>query len=378
MRVAIVTESFLPGLNGVTNSVLRVIDTLVERGDDVIVVAPTTHGPDYRGVEVVTCPFVPLAGFPVGIPTPAMTQALDRFRPDIIHVAAPFWLGGGALAYAEKRGIPTVAVYQTDVSGYMERYGLDFARPLLDAVTGQIHKLATLNLAPTPDGQAYLSGLGIDNAQVWARGVDSELFHPRKKNSLEAQAMRRRCAPGGEFLVGYVGRLAPEKQVGRLREICGIPNTRLLIAGDGPERLELEDIFEGYPVTFLGRLEGEDLAHAYAAMDVFVHCGTEETFGQTLQEAHAAGVPVVAPNRGGPRHIVVPGETGYLVDWTRWGSFRQAVEELSADKALLERMSRVSRASVAEKTWAANNEQLLGFYAQAMATAGVSSELLVA
>jgi phosphatidylinositol alpha 1,6-mannosyltransferase len=113
-------------------------------------------------------------------------------------------------------------------------------------------------------------------------------------------------------------------------------------------------------------------------MDVFVHCGTEETFGQTLQEAHAAGVPVVAPNRGGPRHIVVPGETGYLVDWTRWGSFRQAVEELSADKALLERMSRVSRASVAEKTWAANNEQLLGFYAQAMATAGVSSELLVA
>ena len=378
MRVAIVTESFLPGLNGVTNSVVRVMDTLVERGDDVIVVAPTKDGPTYRGVEIVTCPFVSLAGFPVGIPTPVMTQALDRFRPDIIHAAAPFWLGGGALAYAEKRGIPSVAVYQTDVSGYMERYGLDFARPLLDAITGQIHKLATLNLAPTPDGQGYLRGLGIDNAQVWARGVDSELFHPRRKHSLEAQVIRKRCAPEGEFVVGYVGRLAPEKQVGRLREICGIPNTRLLIAGDGPEREELEDIFDGYPVTFLGRLEGEDLAHAYAAMDVFVHCGTEETFGQTLQEAHAAGVPVVAPNRGGPRHIVRSGQTGYLVDWTRWGTFRAAVEALRVDRFLLERMSQASRASVAHKTWAANNTQLLGFYAQAMATVGASSELLVA
>jgi phosphatidylinositol alpha 1,6-mannosyltransferase len=378
MRVAIVTESFLPGLNGVTNSVVRVMDTLVERGDDVIVVAPTKDGPTYRGVEIVTCPFVSLAGFPVGIPTPVMTQALDRFRPDIIHVAAPFWLGGGALAYAEKRGIPSVAVYQTDVSGYMERYGLDFARPLLDAITGQIHKLATLNLAPTPDGQEYLRGLGIDNAQVWARGVDSELFHPRKKRSREAQALRKRCAPEGEFVVGYVGRLAPEKQVGRLREICGIPHTRLLIAGDGPEREELEDIFDGYPVTFLGRLEGEDLAHAYAAMDVFVHPGTEETFGQTLQEAHAAGVPVVAPNRGGPRHIVVPGETGYLVDWTQWGTFRGAVEALRVDRSLLERMSQASRASVAHKTWAANNTQLLGFYAQAMATVGASPEVLVA
>lgn len=378
MRVAIVTESFLPGLNGVTNSVLRVIDTLVERGDDVIVVAPTKNGPHYRGVEVVTCPFVSLAGFPVGIPTPVMTQALDRFGPDLIHVAAPFWLGAGALAYAEKRGIPSVAVYQTDVAGYMERYGLDFARPLLDTITGQIHKLATLNLAPTPDGQAYLGGLGVETTEVWARGVDSELFHPTKKLSAQARVIRSRLAPQGEFVVGYVGRLAPEKQVGRLREVCAIPNTRVLIAGDGPEREELETIFDGYPVSFLGRLDGEDLAHAYAAMDVFVHCGTEETFGQTLQEAHAAGVPVIAPDRGGPRHIVVSGETGYLVDWTRWGAFRHAVEALKDDRALLERMSRASRASVAQKTWAANNEQLLGFYAQAMATAGAASQLLVA
>ena len=378
MRVAIVTESFLPSLNGVTNSVLRVMDTLVDQGWEVLVVAPTKQGSPYRGVEVITCPFVSLAGFPVGIPTPAMAQALDRFRPDVIHVAAPFWLGGGALAYAEKRGIPSVAVYQTDVAGYMERYGLDFARPLLDAITGQIHKLATLNLAPTPDGVDYLESLGITGTKVWGRGVDSELFHPAKKDSPEAQALRAKIAPKGECVVGYVGRLAPEKQVGRLVEICGLHNTRIVIAGDGPERQELEETFRGYPVTFLGRLEGVELAHAYAAMDIFVHCGTEETFGQTLQEAHAAGVPVIAPDRGGPRHIVKHQTTGFLVDWTQWGAFRNAVEILITNPAVLETMSVASRDSVVGKTWEANNRELLGWYEQARLKASASQPSVAA
>lgn len=378
MRVAIVTESFLPSLNGVTNSVLRVIDTLVDQAVEVLVVAPTKQDSHYRGVEVVTCPFVSLAGFPVGIPTPTMTQALDRFRPDVIHVAAPFWLGGGALAYADKRGIPTVAVYQTDVAGYMERYGLDFARPLLDAVTAQIHKLATLNLAPTPDGVEYLEGLGISGAKVWARGVDSDLFHPARKESPEARALQAQIAPNGEYIVGYVGRLAPEKQVGRLVEVCGLPNTRIVIAGDGPERAELEDTFRGYPVTFLGRLEGLDLAHAYAAMDVFVHCGTEETFGQTLQEAHAAGVPVVAPDCGGPRHIVKHQTTGFLVDWKKWGAFRSAVETITRNPAVLRTMSVASRESVAGRTWEANNRELLRWYEEAKIKASASQHSLAA
>lgn len=366
MRVAIVTESFLPSLNGVTTSVLRVIDTLIDQGTEVLVVAPTKAHKHYRGVEVVTCPFVSLGGFPVGIPTPAMASALDSFQPDVIHVAAPFWLGGGALAHAEKRGIASVAVYQTDVAGYMERYGLDFARPILDAVTGQIHKMATLNLAPTHDGVQYLERLGAPNIHVWGRGVDSEFFHPDKKNHPATLELRQRCAPNGEFLVGYVGRLAPEKQVGRLIELTATQNTRLVIAGDGPDRKELEASFRNHPVTFLGRVEGEQLASTYAAMDVFVHCGTEETFGQTLQEAHATGVPVVAPNRGGPRHIVSSGVNGFLVDPMEWGSFHSAVETLRNDAGLLQTMSRAARASVADKTWEANNRQLLDHYRAAM------------
>ena len=375
MKVALVTESFLPSLNGVTNSVLRVVETLKEQGHEVLIVAPTSNSSQHEGFPVVTSPFVPLGGFPVAIPTPAITQTLDRFAPDLIHAAAPFWLGGQSIAYAAKRAIPSVAVYQTDVAGYMERYGLEFAGPILEAITAAIHKPATLSLAPTKDGQDFLHRIGIDNVELWGRGVDEELFNPQRRTSSTVLALREKYAPAGERLIGYVGRLAPEKQVGRLTEVCGIPNTRFLIVGDGPDRAELEDRFAGYPVSFTGRLSGEELADAYAAMDVFVHCGTEETFGQTVQEAHASGLPVIAPTKGGQRHLIRDGVDGYLVDHTRWGAFREKAWTLTHDDHLRGEMSQHARRAVSGKTWAKNNETLLEYYERALSTVRSSASL---
>ncbi len=368
MKVAIVTESFLPSINGVTNSVLRVIDTLLAQGHEILVIAPTSEGPSYRGVPVIKSPAVVLSGFPVAIPTPFVSAALDRFAPDVIHVAAPFWLGGEVIAYGHRRNIPTVAIYQTDVAGYMKRYGLDFATSILDALTANIHKLATLNLAPTQDGVDRLKSLGIDNVDIWGRGVDLGLFSPTRRDTPAVRGLRSRWATHGERIVGYVGRLAPEKQVGRLIEVCGIPGTRIVIVGDGPDRQELEDRFTGYPVTFTGRLSGDDLAHAYAAMDVFVHAGTEETFGQTIQEAHASGLPVVAPSIGGQRHLIRDGVDGYLVDHTRWGAFREKVHALVDDDVARRAMSREAYLAVADKSWENNNQALLGHYASVLAT----------
>jgi phosphatidylinositol alpha 1,6-mannosyltransferase len=368
MKVAIVTESFLPSINGVTNSVLRVIDTLLQEGHELLVIAPTSEGPSYRGVPVIKSPAVVLSGFPVAIPTPLISAALDRFGPDVIHVAAPFWLGGEAIAYGHRRGIPTVAIYQTDVAGYMKRYGLDFATTIVDAITAGIHKLATLNLAPTQDGVDRLQSLGISRVAVWGRGVDLELFSPGRRTTSAVEELRRAWAPQGERVVGYVGRLAPEKQVGRLIELCGIPGSRIVIVGDGPDRQELEDRFTGYPVIFTGRLSGDDLANAYAAMDVFVHAGTEETFGQTIQEAHASGLPVIAPSMGGQRHLIHQGIDGYLVDHTRWGAFREGVQTLVDDEVLLRAMSRSAYLAVADKSWERNNQELLAHYERVLAT----------
>jgi phosphatidylinositol alpha 1,6-mannosyltransferase len=165
-----------------------------------------------------------------------------------------------------------------------------------------------------------------------------------------------------------VGRLAPEKQVGRLIELCGIPNTRIAIVGDGPDRAELEDRFAGYPVTFTGRLSGDELANAYAAMDIFVHAGTEETFGQTIQEAHASGLPVIAPSIGGQRNLIRQGIDGYLVDHSRWGAFREAVENLAGNEALLHGMSQEAYRAVADKSWEKNNQALLGHYERVLSS----------
>jgi phosphatidylinositol alpha 1,6-mannosyltransferase len=372
VRIAVVTESFLPSINGVTNSVLRVLETLRNRGHDTLVVSPTSPASDYLGSRIITTPSVLLAGFPVAVPGTAVGQALDDFRPDIVHAAAPFLLGGYALSWAKKRNVPSVAVYQTDVAGYMARYGLDFATPLIDAMTASIHRLATVNLVPTPDGQAYLNGLGISGAQVWGRGVDTDLFSAVRRGSLAASKLRQAVAPGGERIIGYVGRLAPEKQVERLKELVDLPHTKILIVGDGPSRSSLEDLFRFDPVVFTGRLGGEDLATAYAAMDVFVHCGTEETFGQTIQEAHASGLPVIAPQKGGQRHLIRDGVDGFLVDHTRWGAFRERALLLLEDDLLRARSAHEAVVAVAGKTWEANNAALVSHYEALVAPVAAS------
>lgn len=378
LRVAIVTESFLPSVNGVTNSILRILDTFKQQGHEALIIAPTkpnangsnsaeiTHT-HYLGFEVIKTASVPVMQFPMAIPGLWLQEALEDFAPDVIHVAAPFMLGGQAIAAAYRLGIPTVAIYQTDLSGYMDRYNLSFARPLLDKMVQVIHTPATMNLAPTPEGANYLKTLGVPQVDVWGRGVDLDLYHPNHKFSDEVKALKASIAPNGETIIGYVGRIAAEKQVQRFAELFEIPNTKFVIVGDGPERARLEQEFAGHPVTFTGKLSGLQLAHMYAAFDTFVHFGTEETFGQTIQEAQATGLPVVAPESGGPRFLINSGETGFLAHPTKKLGFNEAVAELAANPQLRARIGENARRAVLNKSWEANNSRLIEHYRAAIA-----------
>jgi phosphatidylinositol alpha 1,6-mannosyltransferase len=366
-RVVLVTESFLPSLNGVTNSVLRILDTYRQRGIEALIIAPTSPSPKYLGFDVVKTASFPLMQFQVAVPGLWLQNTIAEFQPDVIHVASPFILGGQAIAAAERLGIPSVAIYQTELTGYMDRYNLALAKPLLDRLVATIHTPATLNLAPTQQSADYLTALGVPRVAVWGRGVDLDLFHPNRKTSLEALALKSRWAPNGERIVGYVGRLAAEKQVHRFAELASIPNTRIVIVGDGPERKKLESDFAGLPITFVGKLSGLELANAYAAMDTFVHFGTEETFGQTIQEAQATGLPLVAPRSGGPVHLVRHGETGFLAHPTAVGGFNQLVADLVADAELRARVGEQARRAVLNKSWESNNAQLLDYYESAVA-----------
>lgn len=365
-RVVLVTESFLPSLNGVTNSVLRVLDTFKQRGIEALIIAPTAPSPRYLGFEVIRTASFPLKQFNVAVPGLWLENAIANFNPDVVHVASPFILGGQAIAAAERLGIPSVAIYQTELSGYMERYNLGAAKPLLDKAVATIHMPATLNLAPTKQTAQYLNSLGIRRVDIWGRGVDLDLFHPNRKAEPATDARRAAWAPNGEKIVGYVGRLAAEKQVERFAELFGTPNTRFVIVGEGPERKALEAKFAGAPVTFAGKLTGLDLAAAYAAFDVFVHFGTEETFGQTIQEAQATGLPLVAPNSGGPMFLVEHGETGYLAHPTKRLGFNALVADLIAEDSLRARIGENARRSVLKKSWEVNNAVLLEHYVRAM------------
>ena len=365
MRVAVVTESFLPSVNGVTNSVLRVLDTFKQRGFEALVIAPTRTGDKHNGYPVHQTISVPFLQFPVAVPGPSIQRELDEFRPDVIHVAAPFMIGAQAIAWGHKNNVPVVAVYQTDLSGYIERYGLSFARPVVDRMMASIHEKANVNLAPTPEAADYLKEIGVQNVGIWGRGVDLDLFTPANKSLPEVKTLRAKFSPNGETVIGFVGRLAAEKQVHRMSELFGLKNTRFVIIGDGPERSRLEAQFSGHKVEFVGRKTALDLAYHYAALDVFVHFGTEETFGQTIQEAQASGLPVVAPNVGGPKFLIEDGVSGLLANPEGQGGYRRLVSKLIDDRELMEKMSVAAREAVIDKSWERNNAKLIDYYQQA-------------
>ena len=369
MRIALVSESFLPSTNGVTTSVRKVLEHLRDTGHEAIVIVPAAGAPrHYAGFPVYEVPAVAYRQFPVGLPSPQVQRLIADFRPDIIHAASPFLLGGQAIAAGTRLGIPSVAIFQTDVAGYARRNRLGAMTRVAWRAVRWIHEGATVTLVPSSASMNDLERAGIRRLARWGRGVDLETYHPRNRGTTAARRLRSRIAPNGETVIGYVGRLAPEKQVERLRVLRGFPGVRIVIVGDGPSSASVKRELRGMPVTHLGSLSGDDLAAAYAAFDVFVHTGEEETFGQTLQEAHASGLPVVAPRAGGPVDLVEHGVTGYLFDAGGDEQLRAFVEALALDLSLRARMGEAGRRSVLGRSWRGICNELLVHYRAAIAT----------
>lgn len=366
MRVAVVTESFLPTVNGVTNSVKKVLDHLALRGHDAIVICPAAGSPkEYAGFPVHEVATLNYREFPVGLPTLQVQRILDEFKPDILHAASPAFLGGHAISSARRRGIPSLAIFQTDVAGYTARNGLGFMREATWSLFRMVHNQADRTLAPSTASIRDLARQRIERVERWGRGVDLVTYHPDNRLHDDATKLRGSIAGPDDVVVGYVGRLAPEKQVERLAQLRGISNIQIAIVGDGPSDASMRKTMKNLPVHFLGRLGGHDLAMAYAAFDVFVHTGTEETFGQTLQEAHASGTPVVAPLSGGPIDLVTHGGDGYLFDPSQsrgTDSMRRYVSRLVADPALRARMGEAGRRRVLGRSWERICDELLEHY----------------
>ncbi|MCQ4620634.1 glycosyltransferase family 1 protein [Corynebacterium sp. CCUG 71335] len=369
MRVAIVAEAFLPNVNGVTNSVLRVLEYLEANGHEAIVIAPGARSnqeevPSYAGFPVVRVPtiMVPLVdSLPVGIPNTTLWNTLREFQPDVVHLASPFVLGGVGAIACRRLKLPAVALFQTDVAGFSARYHLGFLEKAAWLWTRRLHNMTQMTLAPSSVTIAELEKHGIENVHKWGRGVDSVLFHPSKRS----EQLRAKWDPTGtKKFVGFVGRLASEKGVERLAALHGDPGIQLVIVGDGPERRDLGKLMPN--AIFTGELRGEALAAAYASLDLFVHTGEFETFGQTLQEAQASGTPTIGPRAGGPIDTIVDGYNGQLLDVPTFERDLPAAAATILADDNLEQMSGNARESVANKTWSALCDQLLGYYEQAI------------
>ncbi|PNI06979.1 alpha-mannosyltransferase [Arthrobacter sp. AFG7.2] len=364
MRIAIVAESFLPLMNGVTHSILRVLECLEDRGDDVLVIAPSTldgEAPDrVKGAEIHRLPAVPLAGYTnVRVAMGGVYRVkriLADYAPDVVHLASPFILGWRAAQAAHQLGIPTVAIYQTEVPSYAARYGVPFLENWAWNRVENIHLLATRTLVPSTFALNQLRGRGIPRVEMWRRGVDTARFSPEKRDD----GWRAAVAPGSERIIGYVGRLAVEKQVEDLAALAGVPNTQLVIVGDGPQRAALEEALPD--AVFTGFLGGGELARAVASFDLFVHPGEFETFCQTIQEAMASGVPVVATGRGGPLDLVENSRTGWLYEPGDLAAMRARVLDLMGDDAKRRAFATAAHASVQDRTWPALCGELVGQY----------------
>lgn len=363
MRVAIVTESFLPHMNGVTGSVLQILRHLERTGHRAHVIAPAAPGTPVRSgsARVERVPSVPLPGYRhvrVGTVSAARVHdALRRFDPDVVHLASPFALGWRGVVAAARLDLPVTAAYQTDVAAYTSRYGVSLTTALAESHVARLHRRATLTLAPSRESETQLERLGVDRLRRWGRGVDAERFHPDARD--EHWPHR---APG-EVVVGYVGRLAREKQVEDLHALRGIPGIRLVIVGDGPSRPRLEALLPD--AVFLGHLAGHELARAMASFDIFVHPGESETFGQTLQEAHASGLPVIATGRGGPLDLVRMGIDGWLYRPGDLDDLRMRVKDLAGDERKRRAFGRAGREAVEGRSWASVCDNLLAHFDEA-------------
>ena len=373
MKIAFFTETFLPKVDGIVTRLTKTIEFLTKNGDEVIVFCPEGCPDSYKGATIVGVAAMPLPLYPelkLGLPGPAVSDKLEEFKPDLIHVVNPAVLGLGGIWLAKTNNIPLIASYHTHLPKYLEHYGMGMLEPLLWELLKAAHNQALLNLCTSTAMVNELEDKGIQRTALWQRGVDTENFRPE----LRSEKMREKLFgkyQNTDSLLIYVGRLSAEKQIERIKPVLdNIPGACLALVGDGPYRGQLEKIFENTKTNFIGYLSGEELASAYASGDIFLFPSSTETLGLVLLEAMAAGCPVIGANKGGIPDIINNGINGclYNPDEKDNGerSLIEATKKILADKNKKEAMRKEARKEAEQWDWNQATLQLQKYYAETL------------
>ena len=353
MRIGIISETYPPEINGVALTVHSLATGLAARGHQVDLIRPRQPQPhqDEPGIDVLSVRGGALPRYPglrFGLPAGrTLRQHWRQQRPDAIYVATEGPLGWSAVRTAARLGIPVSSGFHTRFDSYADHYGLGLLTPLVRGYLRRFHQRAAATLVPTDALARELHAMGICNARLLRRAVDTQLFNPNQRDDNLRDAWGVDTATP---VVLYVGRIAPEKNlelaVQAFRAIQQrIPRARYVWVGDGPARAALEAANPDF--IFAGVQRDEALARHYASADLFPFPSLSETFGNVILEALAAGLPVVAYAEGAAREHLVDGVNGYCVESGNAPAFIDAATRLASNPGLIRHMGRAAHVGVA-------------------------------
>ncbi|MCQ6566837.1 glycosyltransferase family 4 protein [Bacillus mycoides] len=367
MRVAIFTDTFTPQVNGVAKTLERLTKYFQKENIAYSVFAPQHTAEDNFVANVNKMRSIPLTIlYPecrFAFPTPRIKRELLAFKPDIIHIATPFNMGLCGLYYAKKLNIPVVGSYHTDFDAYLRYYKIEFLSNMLWNYLRWFHSHMQKNFVPSPETLHQLKKKGFQQLYIWGRGVDCTLFHPTYNKDL----FRKKYNITAKYILSYVGRLAPEKDIDTLQTLIQTTNKERddihwLIAGDGPLAKGLHENVPKTNVTFTGYLQGKDLAEVYASSDLMVFPSTTETFGNVVLESLACGTPVIGANSGGVKNIITDGKTGFLCEPKNANSFLSSIYELLNNEEMRKQMSLDAHSYATTQSWDEISSDLLMHY----------------
>lgn len=356
MRIAIFTDTYYPDVNGVARTLKRLTDYLEEQQIDYKIFAPDCGAHEYISDQIHRLKSMPFFLYPecrLAFPNlSALRSELQAFSPDLIHVATPFNIGLCGVYLAKRLNIPLVGSYHTNFDEYLRYYNLPFLSKVHWKFMHWFYRNCKRIFVPSPATFQLLKQQGFSNLALWPRGVDCQQFHPH----YDHHAVKSKFCPPHHYLLTYIGRLAPEKDLHTLLAITkALPaslsqHIHWLIAGDGPMREELE-MQAPANMTFTGYLSGTELAEVYAASDLFIFPSPTETFGNVVLESLASGTPVIGARAGGVQHIIHSGTTGLLCAPGNVQEFTDAIAQLLMDDSLRRHMGQAGQAYALTQNW---------------------------
>ena len=355
LRIALVTETYPPEVNGVALTVARIADGLRRRGHQLQLVRPRQAGDGAGTAGELLVRGAPIPCYPhlrLGLPAAhRLRDAWSRWRPELVHIATEGPLGASALRVARELELAVTSDFRTNFQAYSAHYRLGWLRGAILAYLRRFHNRAGCTMVPTEALRAELQAAGFERTLVVARGVDTQLFDPARRS----ERLRRHWAVDGDArVVLYVGRLAAEKNLDALLQAFAAMRQidvrlRLVLVGDGPLRDALR--LRCPEAVFAGQRSGTDLAAHYASADLFLFPSLTETFGNVTPEAMASGLPVLAFDHAAAGQLIEHGHSGWLAPCGDAAAFVRLAQALVHDPAAARRAGQAARRSALELGW---------------------------